>query len=203
MDVRAKRRVHPIVAKVVPALPMKPGANLHDPHVVVGIAEPEPADLRLMLEDHPAAEAEPAKDSDRDPMRARRNSSARAPNSSALPSAIFPALAARPSTANSRDMATRLNFPSETVGQLVRFAIVGFSLAARLFGHLLVSRDVRDAARRGGRDRLSRLGEHRFRPPQPLELSRARAQRGQPTQDQVSARSAIAVSCSMRSSPGC
>lgn len=26
-------------------------------------------------------------------------------------------------------MATRLNFPSETVGQLVRFAIVGFSLA--------------------------------------------------------------------------
>ena len=27
-------------------------------------------------------------------------------------------------------MATRLNFPSETVGQLVRFAIVGFSLAA-------------------------------------------------------------------------
>lgn len=27
-------------------------------------------------------------------------------------------------------MATRLNFPSETLGQLVRFAIVGFSLAA-------------------------------------------------------------------------
>lgn len=27
-------------------------------------------------------------------------------------------------------MATRLNFPSETFGQLVRFAIVGFSLAA-------------------------------------------------------------------------
>ena len=27
-------------------------------------------------------------------------------------------------------MATRLNFPSETVGQLVRFAIVGFALAA-------------------------------------------------------------------------
>lgn len=27
-------------------------------------------------------------------------------------------------------MATRLNFPAETVGQLVRFAIVGFSLAA-------------------------------------------------------------------------
>ena len=27
-------------------------------------------------------------------------------------------------------MATRLNFPNETVGQLVRFAIVGFSLAA-------------------------------------------------------------------------
>ena len=27
-------------------------------------------------------------------------------------------------------MATRLNFPSETFGQLVRFAVVGFSLAA-------------------------------------------------------------------------
>ena len=27
-------------------------------------------------------------------------------------------------------MATRLNFPSETVGQLIRFAIVGFGLAA-------------------------------------------------------------------------
>lgn len=27
-------------------------------------------------------------------------------------------------------MATRLNFPSETIGQLVRFAIVGFALAA-------------------------------------------------------------------------
>ena len=27
-------------------------------------------------------------------------------------------------------MATRLNFPNKTFGQLVRFAIVGFSLAA-------------------------------------------------------------------------
>src|SRR5207237_5080636 len=29
-----------------------------------------------------------------------------------------------------RGMASRLNFPHETIGQLVRFAIVGFSLAA-------------------------------------------------------------------------
>jgi putative flippase GtrA len=43
---------------------------------------------------------------------------------------MFPAVAARPQTASSRGMATRLNFPNKTFGQLVRFAIVGFSLAA-------------------------------------------------------------------------
>src|SRR5579872_6639194 len=59
-----------------------------------------------------------------------RNSSARRSRSPSLPSLIFRALAGRSSTANSRGMATRLNFPSETVGQLVRFAIVGFALAA-------------------------------------------------------------------------
>jgi len=44
---------------------------------------------------------------------------------------MFPAVAARLQTASSRGMATRLNFPNNSAfGQLVRFAIVGFSLAA-------------------------------------------------------------------------
>jgi putative flippase GtrA len=43
---------------------------------------------------------------------------------------MFRAVANQLQTANSRDMATRLNFQSETFGQLVRFAIVGFALAA-------------------------------------------------------------------------
>jgi putative flippase GtrA len=42
---------------------------------------------------------------------------------------MFRAVANQLQTANSRDMATRLNFQSETFGQLVRFAIVGFGLA--------------------------------------------------------------------------
>src|SRR5437868_11894016 len=59
-------------------------------------------------------------------------SSARASKSPspALPSTIFPAVAAGLQTASSRNMATRLNFPNKTFAQLVRFAIVGFSLAA-------------------------------------------------------------------------
>jgi putative flippase GtrA len=46
-----------------------------------------------------------------------------------LRSVIFPAVAAGLQTASSRGMATRLNFPNKTFAQLVRFAIVGFSLA--------------------------------------------------------------------------
>src|SRR6059058_2062367 len=47
-----------------------------------------------------------------------------------LRTSIFLGLARRVETASGRGMATRLNVGNETVGQLVRFAIVGFSLAA-------------------------------------------------------------------------
>src|SRR5206468_6548894 len=57
-------------------------------------------------------------------------SSANASQSPSLRSVIFPAVAAALQTASSRGMATRLNFPNKTAAQLVRFAIVGFSLAA-------------------------------------------------------------------------
>src|SRR6476469_868311 len=57
-------------------------------------------------------------------------SSARRSHSSSLLWAMFRAVANQLQTANSRDMAKRINFQSETFGQLVRFAIVGFALAA-------------------------------------------------------------------------
>src|SRR5260221_3767423 len=57
-------------------------------------------------------------------------SSASASQSPSLRSVIFPAVATGLQTASSRGMATRLNFPNKTFAQLVRFAVVGFSLAA-------------------------------------------------------------------------
>ena len=44
MDVRPDRRAQPMLPKVEPALPVKQAADLHHPHVVVGVAEPEKAD---------------------------------------------------------------------------------------------------------------------------------------------------------------
>src|SRR5256885_11449555 len=62
-------------------------------------------------------------------QRRSSRSSARRSHSSSLLCAMFRAVAARLQTASKRGMASRLNFPNETVGQLVRFAVVGFSLA--------------------------------------------------------------------------
>src|SRR5436190_16799591 len=58
------------------------------------------------------------------------SSSTRSSNACSLRPDIFRALAGQLETASSRGMATRLNFPDKTFGQLVRFAIVGFALAA-------------------------------------------------------------------------
>ena len=67
VDVRAERRVQPILAKVEPVLPVEQRADLHDPHVVVGIAEAEPADLGPFAEHVPGAEAEPDEQHDQLP----------------------------------------------------------------------------------------------------------------------------------------
>ena len=68
MDVRAERRVEPILAKVEPALAIEQGADLHHPHVVVGIAQPEPADVEPFLEDEPGAKAEPGEQDEQLPV---------------------------------------------------------------------------------------------------------------------------------------
>src|SRR5438132_8474481 len=68
MDVRAIGRVHPVIAKVVPALAVKQRADLHDPHIVVSVAEPEPTDLAPAPEDRPAAEGEPREQGDKLPV---------------------------------------------------------------------------------------------------------------------------------------
>ena len=59
-------------------------ADLHDPHIVVGIAEPEPADLVPLPEDEPGAEAEPDEDDDAASSGARPARAPAAPHSSVL-----------------------------------------------------------------------------------------------------------------------
>ena len=65
VDVRAVWRVHPVLAKVEPALPVQQRADLHHPHIVVGIAQGEVADAVPAVEDEPAQER-PSHDQQRD-----------------------------------------------------------------------------------------------------------------------------------------
>src|SRR3954452_6831823 len=57
-----------MLAEVIPALAVEPGADLHDPHIVVGIAETEPADVGPLVENEVRAEAEPDEDGDQLPV---------------------------------------------------------------------------------------------------------------------------------------
>ncbi len=68
VDVGAERRAQPVLAKVVPVLPMEQAAHLHHAHIVVGIAEREDVDRRPMVEQEPAAKAEPGQQHDPFPV---------------------------------------------------------------------------------------------------------------------------------------
>src|SRR4051794_29448911 len=128
VDVRAKWGVHPVLAKVEPALPVQQRAHLHDPHIVVGVAETEVADVAPLVEDEPAAKAEPGQEGDQLPL-------AREPVQHARDYDLVLALPhlsrCSRQTLNGKqaDMATRLNVRNETFGQLARFAVVGLFLA--------------------------------------------------------------------------
>ena len=51
VDVEARRRIEPIVAQIIPALPVEQGTHLHQAHIVVGIAQRQPVDRRPALPD--------------------------------------------------------------------------------------------------------------------------------------------------------
>jgi hypothetical protein len=53
MDVEAAGWVEVIIAEVVPILPIEQRTDLHQPHIVVGIAQPQRPDLRPSADDIP------------------------------------------------------------------------------------------------------------------------------------------------------
>ena len=59
MDVRPEGRVHPILSKVEPALPVEQAADLHHPHIVVGVARLKKWMSFHLLEMNQAQNAEP------------------------------------------------------------------------------------------------------------------------------------------------
>jgi putative flippase GtrA len=127
MDVRPEGRVHPIIAQIVPTLAMKQRADLHDPHVVVGVGKTEEADLIPLLEDEPAATHQPGKDDK--PLPVALGELNRLPFPLVdLALQHFSGCSRQTSNGKQPDMATRLNVSQETL-QLVRFALVGFFLA--------------------------------------------------------------------------
>ena len=58
------RRVDPMLPQVEPVLPVEQRADLHHPHIVVGVAEPEVADLGPAAKQEPGAKPKPRQNHD-------------------------------------------------------------------------------------------------------------------------------------------
>ena len=59
MHVKPDRRIEPILAQIKPALPSEQRAHLHQPHVIVGIAQREPAHRVPAINQKPKRDCHP------------------------------------------------------------------------------------------------------------------------------------------------
>jgi len=68
VNVGSEGRVQPVIAKVEPILSMQKSAHLHHPHIVVGVAEVEGANVRPLANDEGQAEQQPSREDQPFPM---------------------------------------------------------------------------------------------------------------------------------------
>src|SRR4029079_16467970 len=150
VDVLPERGIHPVLAKVEPALAVKQATDLHHPHIVVGVAEREEADVTPLVVDEPGRNAEPPEEDDPLPMAIDRDRDLRLP----VPLLAFPHFSrCSRSTLNGKQRAhgLRIKRQSSNLWPARPLRARRFVPRRDLFGDLLVPRDLCDAAGGGRR----------------------------------------------------